>query len=96
VVVAAVPPETATGPPMLLDPSLNCTVPAIEDGRTVAVNVSTVFATNGEAGDMSSVMVVAIGAVAPPVPLAHWVSADLRSQGAGCGTEPLIGTQPAA
>ena len=50
-VVDAVPLEAATGPPMLLVPSLNCTVPDTEEGRTVAVSVSTVFAASGEAGD---------------------------------------------
>src|SRR5579875_2142813 len=95
-VVDAVPPETATGPPMVLIPSLNCTVPAAEEGRSVAVSVSTVFAANGEAGDMSSVIVVGVGAVAPPVPLVHWVSADLRSQGEGCGTLLINWSEPSA
>src|SRR5882672_4026792 len=62
VLVAAVPPETVTGLPRLLAPSLNCTEPAAEDGVTVAVSVTEVPAVTGLAGLAASAVLVVTGA----------------------------------
>ena len=59
VLVAAVPPATVTGEPMLVAPSLNWTVPAALDGLMVAVNVTDVPVFCGLTGVAASVVVVA-------------------------------------
>ena len=51
------PPDTLCGAPRLFPPSLNCTVPAAA-GDTVAVKVTGVPASAGEAGEAPSVVVV--------------------------------------
>lgn len=64
VVVAAdvaAPPLTVTGVPSVAAPSMNCTEPAAEDGKIVAVNVTDVPAVVGLGALVVNVVVVAVG-----------------------------------
>jgi hypothetical protein len=61
VVTDAVPPETVCVVPTWVAPSMNFTVPAAALGESVAVSVTEVPATCGEAGDAASVVVVDVG-----------------------------------
>src|SRR4051794_34234128 len=81
---------------MLPLPSLNWTEPATPGGLIVAVNVSTVFAADGESGDTSNAVVVTVGVVAPPVPVAHGIGAAVKSHGGGCGTVSMSRSVPSA
>ena len=54
----ATPLETVTGPPRLVVPSLNCTMPTAAAGVIVAVNVTRVPWTTGGAGDVVSTVAV--------------------------------------
>jgi hypothetical protein len=65
VVCDAVPLLMATALPMLVAPSLNCTVPAAAVGLTVAVSVTAVPTTAGVAAE--DVLSVVLVAVAPEI-----------------------------
>src|SRR5918997_2126211 len=59
---------TGTGAPMLVVPSMNCTVPTAVDGVMVAVSITGVPWATMEAGDVVSTVLVAVAAlVAVPV-----------------------------
>jgi hypothetical protein len=64
VVAEAVPPETATGPPMATPPTSNWTVPEAVEGVTVALSETDVPTYCGPAGvGVFSVVVVSIGLI---------------------------------
>ena len=58
-VVDAVPLLTAVGSPILVDPSLNCTMPVAAAGVTVAVSVRGLPWASGEAADVLRTLLVA-------------------------------------
>jgi hypothetical protein len=58
VVTDAVPPVTATGLPIGVAPSWNCTLPTADAGDTVAVSVSPVPAAAGEGGVTAKTVLV--------------------------------------
>ena len=60
VAIVALPPLTATGLPMSVAPTLNCTLPVAADGVTVAVRVTAVPANWGETGVADKVVVVVV------------------------------------
>ena len=65
----ATPPDTVTAEPNGVVPSLNCTVPAADDGVTDAVNVTDVPAVVGLGGVAVTVVTVAVGLGPPPAEL---------------------------
>ena len=93
-VPAAMPLLTATGPPRLVVPSLNCTAPTTVAGVTVAVSVSRVPGVTGEAGEVVSTVLVAVEFRKGAAELLGWNGLPSVSAGAALASPPESDNAP--